>query len=154
MNKVLKIAFIALASGSFLLPALANDHQSYALDKLANAEAQLDKLVIQKKALNDYIKAVRKDLKAARIRARAERIQLEADTDRQDAAALVEQSGVAVDLPNMMTAKGVQAGLLDNNEYKAEHVESMFKDRNKEATKSVYFPGGSKGKKVEPINPR
>lgn len=150
MKQPLSIALAIILSGSLSVSAADNNHQSYALDKLANAQAQLDRLKSQETAIKDLIKAVKKDLKAAKIRAKAERVQLEADTLRQDAIVSVEQSGVAVDLPNLMTAKGVQAGL---KEYEAEkdEVEMMFKDNNA-STKSVYFPGGSQGKKIEPSN--
>jgi hypothetical protein len=149
MKKFLSLSLALLFSfNSCILSAQAgdNDHQTYALDKLANAQAQLDRLTMQEKAIRQLKSAVRKDLRAARIRAKAERIQLEANTQKQDAAVMVEQSGVAVDLPNLMNTRKVGGGLI---EYSAdEEVERMFND-NRPKTKSVYFPGGSKGKKVE-----
>lgn len=143
-----KKAFVLalLFSVSSLVAVQAEDRQGYALDKLANAQAQLDRLEAQKEALNQLIKAVKKDLRAAKIRAKAEEIQLKADTDRQDAAVMVEQTGVAVDLPNLMATKGVKAGLVEYDE--DNDVEMMFEDQAKE--KAVFFPGGSAGKKVNP----
>ena len=38
---------------------------------------------------------------------------MEADTVRQDAVVMVEQTGVAVDLPNLMTAKVLMLELLN-----------------------------------------
>ena len=149
MNKLLGLGLALLFSANTLVSvkAAVGEHQSYALDKLANAQAQLDRLKTQEKALKELIGAVKKDLRAARIRAKAERIQIEANTKRQDAAILVEQSGVAVDLPNLMNTRSVDAGLIEYSADK-DDVEMMFEDE-KTKTKSVYFPGGSKGKKVE-----
>jgi hypothetical protein len=147
MKKLLSMALLFSLSYS-ILPSKAadNEHQTYALDKLANAQAQLDRLTMQEKAIRQLKGAVRKDLRAARIRAKAERIQLEANTQKQDAAVMVEQSGVAVDLPNLMNTRKVDGGII---EYSADDdVERMFND-TKPKTKSVYFPGGSKGKKVQ-----
>lgn len=142
MKKIsyLALAFLSAASMS----VSADQHQSYALDKLANAQAQLERLEHQKKAINSLIKAVKKDLRAARIRAKAERLQLEADTVRQDAIVMVEQTGVAVDLPNLMTAKGVDAGLVEYDQNK-EDIERELGQSQSE--RSVYFPSG---RKVEP----
>lgn len=149
MNKLLGLGLALLFSANTVISVKAaeSEHQTYALDKLANAQAQLDRLKSQEKALKELIGAVKKDLRAAKIRAKAERIQIEANTKRQDAAVLVEQSGVAVDLPNLMNTRSVDAGLV---EYSAENedVDMMFEDE-KAKTKSVYFPGGSQGKKVE-----
>lgn len=146
------ILLICLTFVSAVKAAEADDsHQSYALDKLANAQAQLERLKGQEKALNQLIQAVKKDLRAAKVRARAERIQLQANTARQDAAVMVEQTGVAVDLPNLMTAKGVQAGILEYDKNQNENIDAMFKDRST-TEKSVYFPNGSAGKKVKPSN--
>ena len=133
-------------SSSFVL---ADDRQGYALDKLANAQAQLDRLEAQKKALTELIRAVKKDLKAAKIRAKAERIQLEADTKRQDAAVMVEQSGVAVDLPNLMNTKKTEGTIVEFDAAK-DDIDLMFKDKNTTDEKTVFFPGGDEGKKVEP----
>lgn len=130
-----------------------NEPQAYALDKLANAQAQLDKLVAQREALDNLIRAVRKDLRAAKMRAKAERIQVQADSDRQDASILVQQNGVAVDLPNLMTAKGVQAGIVEYQPDPTE-IELMFRDKNSTTNKTVFFPGGDAGKKIEPSNIR
>ncbi len=129
--------------------AQADDPQSYALDKLANAQAQLDRLKTQKIALDKLTKAVKEDLKAAKIRAKAERLQISADTKRQDAAVLVEQTGVAVDLPNLMATKGVQAGVMEYDSDK-EDIDLMFKDKAKQ--KAVFFPGGDAGRKIQPSN--
>ena len=123
-----------------LCPVFASDeHQSYALDKLVNAQAQLNKLEAQRQALEKLIRAVKKDLAAAKIRTKAEKIQIQADTARQDAAVLVEQAGVAVDLPNLMTAKDVQAGVLEDKT--KEEIDKMFKDNKKTNQESVFFPG-------------
>lgn len=155
MNKFHKLGLTLLTSIALTNAAMADgsssDPQSYALDKLSNAQAQLDKLEAQKKAINTLIKAVKKDLKASQMRAKAERIQIEADAERQDAAMLVQQNGVAVDLPNLMTAKGVQAGVV---EYQpdANEIEMMFRDKNNPAGKAVFFPGGDAGRKVDPAN--
>ncbi|MDD9898728.1 MAG: hypothetical protein OXU45_06995 [Candidatus Melainabacteria bacterium] len=143
-KKVLVLAL--LFSVGSLSAVKAEDRQGYALDKLANAQAQLDRLLAQKDALNKLIKAVKKDLRAAKIRAKAEEIQLKADTERQDAAVMVEQTGVAVDLPNLMATKGVKAGLVEYD--KDNEVEMMFEDNAKE--KAVFFPGGDAGKTVNP----
>lgn len=149
MNKFLSLGLAVLLSANTLtsVKAAEGEHQTYALDKLANAQAQLDRLKSQEQALKQLIQAVKKDLRAARIRAKAERIQIEANTKRQDAAVLVEQSGVAVDLPNLMNTRDVNGGLIEYSADKDE-VDQMFKD-TKSKTKSVYFPGGSQGKKVE-----
>ncbi len=159
MNKFCKLGLAILTSATIGLPSLADgtttstDPQSYALDKLQNAQAQLDKLQTQRRAVDNLIQAVKKDLRAAKMRAKAERIQLEADSQRQDAALIVQQNGVAVDLPNLMTAKGVQAGVVeyqpDTNE-----IEMMFKDKNSADGKTVFFPGGDSGRKVDPADNR
>jgi uncharacterized protein (UPF0335 family) len=146
MKKISCFALAIAFSANSFLTAKANEHQSYALDKLANASAQLERLENQKKAINELIKAVKKDLRAARIRAKAERLQLEADTVRQDAVVMVEQTGVAVDLPNLMTAKGVDAGIIEYNE-NADDINRELKKN--ESERSVYFPSG---RKVEPEN--
>ncbi len=149
MKKTLSIALALLFSVSSTNLVKADDPQSYALDKLANAQAQLDRLESQKVALNKLMKAVKQDLKAAKIRAKAERLQISADTQRQDAAVLVEQTGVAVDLPNLMAAKDVQAGVKEYNSDQ-EDIDLMFKDKAKQ--KAVFFPGGDAGRKVQPSN--
>jgi len=149
MNKLLSLGLALLFSANVSLnvSAAEGEHQSYALDKLANAQAQLDRLKSQKRALKQLIGAVKKDLKAAKIRAKAERIQIQANTKRQDAAVMVEQSGVAVDLPDLMNTRNVDAGLVEYSANK-DDVDKMFKDK-KSKTKAVYFPGGSEGKRVE-----
>ena len=142
MKKIscLTLAFLSAAS---IYSAQANQHQSYALDKLANAQAQLERLQGQKKAVNELIRAVKKDLRAAKIRAKAERLKMEADTVRQDAIVMVEQTGVAVDLPNLMTAKGVDAGIIEYNE----NTDDINRTMKNNSERSVYFPSG---RKVEP----
>lgn len=149
MKNLLRLGLALLFSANSFIQvgAAEGDRQTYALDKLANAQAQLDRLKSQEKALKELIKAVKKDLKAAKIRAKAERIQIEANTKRQDAAVLVEQSGVAVDLPNLMNTRKVDAGLIEYSADK-DDIDMMFEDE-KAKTKSVYFPGSSDGKKVE-----
>ncbi|MBT6842219.1 MAG: hypothetical protein HOA17_00290 [Candidatus Melainabacteria bacterium] len=144
MNKFLVLALLFAVSSLNLVKA--EDRQGYALDKLANAQAQLDRLKAQKDAISQLIKAVRKDLHAAKIRAKAEEIQLKADTDRQDATIAVEQTGVAVDLPNLMATKGVKAGLLEYDQN--ENINLMFEDKTNE--KAVFFPGGDTGRSVRP----
>lgn len=136
---------LAIISALSIYGAQANQHQSYALDKLANAQAQLERLENQKDAINQLIKAVKKDLRAAKIRAKAERLQMEADTVRQDAVVMVEQTGVAVDLPNLMTAKGVDAGIIEYDE----DADDIKRELEKNSERSVYFPSG---RKVEPEN--
>ena len=119
------------------------DPNLYAQDKLANAEAQLEKLEQQKDAIDELIKAVKKDLRAAKVRAKAERIQQKADNQKENAAVLIEQAGVAIDLPNLMAAKGVRAGILENQEREAEeNVDLMFKDQTRQ--ESVFFPSGNR----------
>jgi hypothetical protein len=135
---------LAFLSAITIFAAQANEHQSYALDKLANAQAQLDRLQNQKKAINELMKAVRKDLQAAKLRAKAERLQMDADTVRQDAVVMVEQNGVAVDLPNLMTAKDVDAGIVEYDK----NADDMNRIMKNTSERSVYFPSG---RKVEPI---
>lgn len=142
MNKFIVLALLFAFGSSNLLQA--EDRQNYALDKLANAQAQLNRLEDQREAIDQLIRAVKKDLRAAKIRARAEEIQLKADTDRQDAAVLVEQSGVAVDLPNLMVTKGVKAGLVEYDS--DDDIDLMFEDKSNE--QAVFFPGGDAGRKV------
>lgn len=145
MKLMTNIALVILCATSFTV-AKANQHQSYALDKLANAQAQYDRLQQQKKAINQLLKAVKKDLKAAQVRAKAERLQIDADTTRQDAVVMVEQTGVAVDLPNLMSAKGVEAGIIEYDE----NTDEIDRELNKNTSeKSVYFPGG---RTVQPDN--
>jgi len=113
----------------------------YAQDKLVNATAQLERLKAQEKALEKLIKAVKKDLRAAKLRAKAERVQKLADTARQDASIVIEQSGIAIDLPDLMSAKGVQAGLAQGSEsldQTKEDIDLMFKDKQSE--EAVFFP--------------
>jgi len=145
MKKISCLA-LALISAATMSVAKADEHQSYALDKLANAQAQLERLQNQQEAIKELIKAVKKDLRAAKIRAKAERLQMEADTVRQDAVVMVEQTGVAVDLPNLMTAKGVDAGIIEYDE-NMDDINREIKTKNSE--RSVYFPSG---RKVEPQN--
>jgi len=147
--KVFKIfGLSSLICASLTLPGLANNDydyqepQTYAQDKLVNAQAQLERLKAQKRAINKLMRAIKKDLKAARIRSKAEKIQLSANNAKQDATIMVEQAGVAVDLPDLMAAKGVEAGLLENTDKKKD-IDLMFKD--KEAQESVFFPAGSEG---------
>ena len=149
MKKLLLFVLALLFSISSVNLAMAEDPQSYALDKLANAQAQLERLKAQKIALNKLTRAVKQDLKAAKIRAKAERLQISADTERQDAALLVEQTGVAVDLPNLMATKGVTAGVMEYNADQ-EDIDLMFKDKTKQ--KAVFFPGGDAGRKIQPSN--
>ncbi len=144
MRKIVKLG-IAVVCSFALHVAKADDPQSYALDKLANAQAQLGKLEAQKKALNELIRAVKQDLRAAKIRTKAERLQVNADTKRQDAVSLVQQAGVAVDLPNLMATKGTDAGVMEYAN--KEDIDLMFKDKQKQQT--VFFPGGDKGRKLE-----
>ena len=132
---------LALLFSTNTFVAQADQHQSYALDKLANAQAQLERLKNQKKAINELMKAVKKDLRAAKIRAKAERLQLEADTVKQDAIVMVEQTGVAVDLPNLMTATDVEAGII---EYDSNRDDVDREIRNSNPQRSVYFPSGRK----------
>ena len=146
MKKISCLTLALLFSANSFFAAKADQHQSYALDKLANAQAQLERLQGQRKAIDELIRAVKKDLRAAKIRAKAERLQMEADTVRQDAVVMVEQTGVAVDLPNLMTAKGVDAGIIEYDE-NADNINRELKEKNPE--RSVYFPSG---RKVEPEN--
>lgn len=124
--------------------------ETYAQDKLVNAKAQLEKLKEQKKAIEELIRAVRKDLRAAQIRARAEKLQARADVQREDASGLVEQAGVAIDLPNLMTAKGVKAGIIDGAP-KNEDLGLLFKDANN-SEESVFFPAGNNKNRKVPGN--
>lgn len=140
MKKHLSIGLALLISTSTFAPSFA-DPQVYAQDKLANAQAQLDKLVSQREALDKLIRAVRKDLRAAKIRSKAENIQVQADTDRQDAAMLVEQAGVAVELPNLMATKTVQSTVTSSNK---SDIDLMFRDQKQ--PKAVFFPGGDSGR--------
>ncbi len=131
-----------------------NDPQIYAQDKLVNAEAQYQRLKNQEKALQKLMGAVKQDLKAAKIRAKAERIQVSANTARQDASVNVEQAGIAVDLPDLMPTKGVQAvaagsRTVDANREK-ENIDLMFRDRNKQESASVFFPAGSGSRTIAP----
>jgi|GEM_PF-3034501 len=126
-----------------------NDPQMYAQDKLVNAEAQYERLKNQEKALQKLMGAVKKDLKAAKIRAKAERIQISANTARQDASVNVEQAGIAVDLPDLMSTKGVQAVAAGSAKEK-ENIDMMFRDRNKQESASVFFPAGSGSKTIAP----
>ena len=149
MKRSYLLASVLLLSIGSVNLAQADDPQSYALDKLANAQAQLDRLKSQKIALEKLTKAVKEDLRAAKVRAKAERLQISADTKRQDAAVMVEQTGVAVDLPNLMATKGVQAGVMEYNSNK-EDIDAMFQDKAKQ--KAVFFPGGDAGRTVQPSN--
>lgn len=129
-----------------------NDPQIYAQDKLVNAQAQYQRLKNQKDALEKLMGAVKKDLKAAKLRAKAETVQKVADTARQDASVGVEQAGIAVDLPDLMSTKGVQAvaagsTTIDPNR---ENIDLMFRDRNKQESASVFFPAGSSSKTIAP----
>lgn len=151
MNKFYALGLALLVSTSTYGMALADDPQTYAMDKLANAQAQLDQLKAQKLALSKLTKAVKQDLRAAKIRAKAERIQISADTSRQDAAVMIEQSGVAVDLPNLMAARQVQGGILEyENDTNSKSSKTTVGKAAKQKNESeVFFPGGDQGKKIE-----
>ena len=128
-----------------------NDPQMYAQDKLVNAEAQYQRLKNQEKALQKLMGAVKQDLKAAKLRAKAETVQKIADTARQDASVNVEQAGIAVDLPDLMSTKGVQAvaaGSAMSRE--KENIDLMFRDRNKQESANVFFPAGSGSRTIAP----
>jgi Skp family chaperone for outer membrane proteins len=156
-KRLLVLSLTALISCSGLAakaaPATINTNDTYAMDKLANAQAQLNRLKSQRKAIDQLIQAVQKDLRAAQIRAKAEKIQLQADNDKQNAAAVIEQTGLAIDLPNLMTAEGTtQANLIEKKAIK-DDLDMMFKDKGSSPkSASVFFPGGSSGRKVEPLN--
>ncbi len=137
---------LVLVGLSTTLPVLAEDPQSYALDKLANAEAQLERLSAQRKAIDQMIRAVREDLRAAKIRAKAEKLQVEADSKRGDATAMVQQAGVAIDLPNLMMADSNSTGVTEYAAQK-EEIDLMFKDKPKE--EAVFFPASARGRKSE-----
>lgn len=141
---ILAIAFLSFTQASF---SADNERQNYALDKLVNAQAQLERLETQREALDKLIRAVKKDLRAAKIRAKAESIQLQADAQRKDAAVLVEQSGVAVELPDLMNSKEVNANIaeLKAKDPNKENLDLMFDDN--ENTESVFFPAGSSSRK-------
>jgi seryl-tRNA synthetase len=113
----------------------------YAADKLANADAQLTKLIEQRNALNSLIKAVKKDLKAAKIRAKAEEIQTKANVAKQDAEFMLEQSGVAIDLPDL-TAKTpiIPSTLLEDVSTK---TPSSFNEDSFDKVDSVFFPSNN-----------
>lgn len=153
MIKQRKLLSFALAAGIAFTASAANaesdynNPESYAQDKLVNAQAQLDRLTAQKKALNKLILAVKRDLKAAKIRAKAERVQQMANTNKEDAAVLIEQAGIAVDLPDLMQAKDVQAGLAKGND--KENIDAMFKDKNSQASEAVFYPAGSTASPAE-----
>lgn len=142
MKKISLLVLCAICIG-LSAPAQAEytDPNTYAQDKLLNAEAQLAKLNEQKKALNKLIKAVKKDLKAAKTRAKAEKLQSKADGVRSDASTLVEQSGLAVDLPDFMISSGVNAELARNKPLNPEQSDLMFRDGSQTETSSVFFPG-------------
>ncbi len=125
-----------------------SDPQMYAQDKLVNAQAQYQRLQNQEKALEKLMAAVKTDLKAAKLRAKAETVQKIADTARQDASMNVEQAGIAVDLPDLMSTKGVQAVAAGAKE--KENIDLMFRDRNKQESASVFFPAGSGSRTITP----
>ena len=132
-----------LVAATFVVPASAEEgRQTYAQDKLANAQAQLERLKMQKKAINELIVAVKKDLRAAKIRARAERLQIKADTQKQDAGVMISQTGLAVDLPNLLDKKGVAADLASQRDLQDESVDELFR-RTEDQQEAVFFPGGS-----------
>lgn len=124
-----------------------SERQGYALDRLVNAQAQLEKLESQEKALKQLIRAVKKDLKAAKIRTKAEKVQLKADTQRQDAAIMVQETGVAVDLPDLINTKDVEAGLIKhevaNKTLSQEEIDILFKDDKPKDETAVFFPAKS-----------
>lgn len=127
-----------------------NDPQMYAQDKLVNAQAQYQRLKNQKEALEKLMGAVKKDLKAAKLRAKAETVQKIADTARQDASVNVEQAGIAVDLPDLMSTKGVQAVAAGSANKEKENIDLMFRDRNKQESANVFFPAGSGSRTINP----
>lgn len=137
-------------SSTVIFAANNNDspdiQNTYAMDKLANAEAQLNKLKSQRKAINELIQAVSKDLQAAKIRAKAEKLQAKADTERVNAAGLVEQTGLAIDLPNLMNES---TRPIERSARKNDELDLMFKDKGSKSA-SVFFPGN--GRKVEANN--
>ncbi len=129
-----------------------DDPQLYAQDKLVNAQAQYQRLKNQEQALEKLMKAVKKDLRAAKLRAKAEGVQKLADSARQDAALGVEQAGIAVDLPDMMSTKGVQAVAAGTSSgpssREKENIDLMFRDRQKQES-AVFFPG-ARSKTIAP----
>ena len=142
MKKAILVLSGLLVVGSTSLKevkAQYNDPNSYASDKLLNAEAQLATLQEQEKAIKKLIKAVKQDLKAAKTRAKAERIQGKADALRGDASTQVAQTGLAIELPDFMTSEGVRAKLAKT----PEDTDLNFGDKS--ATKSVFFPKGNSG---------
>lgn len=153
MNKKLTSSILVaavLSCCAFQAQADYNDPATYAQDKLLNAEAQLSKLKEQRKALDKLIKAVKADLKAAKTRAKAEKIQSKADGFRSDASTLVENSGLAVDLPDFMISQGVDAKLTDRS-INPDSSELMFKEDR--GSKSAFFPGRSKGIESDVVLP-
>jgi len=137
------------ASSMSLLAQEAKAPQDYAADKLANAEAQLTKLIEQRNALNTLIKAVKKDLKAAKIRAKAEEIQVKANAERQDAEFMIEQSGVAIDLPDLTAKKPVPAApLLEDISATAP---LSFPEDSFDKVDSVFFPSNSNNSKKKDL---
>lgn len=141
---------LALAFG-LAAPAMAEyeSPKTYAQDKLLNAEAQLNRLEEQKNALVKMIKAVKKDLKAAKLRAKAERIQSKADVIRNDATTFVEQSGIAIDLPDLMYSSGVSAELADSTTPNPESTDLMFKDPNQQSKSAAFYPDSSEPAGIE-----
>lgn len=126
---------------SLLAAQEAKPPQDYAADKLANAEAQLDKLIEQRNAINTLVKAVKKDLKAAKIRAKAEEIQVKANAARQDAELKIEQSGMAVDLPDLTATKKSTAPLLEDISPKVTPATHFSENNFDKTPESIFFPG-------------
>lgn len=130
------------ASSMSLLAQEVKAPQDYASDKLANAEAQLDKLIEQRNAINSLIKAVKKDLKAAKIRNKAEEIQIKANVAKQDAEFMIEQSGMAIDLPDLTAKKTSSTPLLEDISAKVAPAPN-FPENSFDKVDSVFFPSNN-----------
>lgn len=151
--KLSLIAFVYINVFQFLIPVHAKEvkkPETYAADRLANAQAQLDALYEQKNALNSLIKAVKKELRAAKIRAKAEAIQNEADTELQDAEFLIEQSGVSVALPDV-AAPRVNEPMLEDISAKVDGTNDIFPEESFDEVDSVFFPGVNSNKKKKDL---
>jgi len=130
------------ASSMSLLAQEVKAPHDYAADKLANADAQLTKLIEQRNALNSLIKAVKQDLKAAKIRAKAEEIQIKANVAKQDAEFMIEQSGVSIDLPDLTAKKPIpRSPLLED--ISATAPSSSFTEDSFDRVDSVFFPSNN-----------
>ena len=150
------IAFVYINIFQFMTPVSAasttkevKKPETYAADRLANAQAQLDALYEQKNALNSLIKAVKKELRAAKIRAKAESIQNEADLELQDAEFLIEQSGVSVALPDVAAPQPQEPMLEDISAKIDDSSEELFPEESFDEVDSVFFPGVSDKKKKD-----